>query len=175
MPVTIRSGATMRRSASAELLVGASCRDTNVNPTDEISAERVQEIYDDFAFGRLDRLSEVFDQDIDFISHAPTTFFPYLGKRHGRRNVLEALTELHEKLQVTSIRLMSVLVADDQAALTVLMDVTERRSSRKAQFLAAHFLRFRQGQIVSFCGIIDSLDVVRQLTAHRLDPFQGNS
>ena len=165
----------MRISASAELPVGASCRDTNVSPTDEISVERVRKIYDDFAFGRLHRLADVFDQDIDFISHAPTTIFPYLGKRHGRQNVLAALTELHEKLQVTSIRLMSVVVADDQAALTALMDVTERRSSRKAQFLASHFLRFRQGQIVSFCGIIDSLEVVRQFTAHRLDPFQGNS
>jgi len=137
----------------------------------EISAERVREIYDDFAFGRLDRLSEVFDQDIEFISHAPTTIFPYLGRRRGRPDVLAALTEIHEKLQVTSIRLMSVVVAGDQAGLTALMDVTERCSSRKAQFLAAHFLRFQQGQIVSFCGIMDSLDAVRQFTAHRLDPL----
>ena len=31
---------------------------------------------------------------------------------------------------------------------------------------AAHFLRFQNGRIVKFCGIVDSFDAVRQLGDH---------
>ena len=47
----------------------------------ELSQARIREIYEDFASCRLERLSEVFDKDIVFLSHAPTDIFPYLLTR----------------------------------------------------------------------------------------------
>ena len=127
------------------------------------NSDRIREIYEDFAHGRLDRLAEVIDQKIDFLSHAPADVFPYLGRRRGRTDVLQAFSEVHKKLEIISFWPMTTIVNDDRAALTVVVKVKDRASGRSANYLAAHFMRFREGRIVDFCAIINSLDAVRQL------------
>ncbi|MET4278781.1 MULTISPECIES: hypothetical protein [unclassified Bradyrhizobium] len=68
-----------------------------------MDADRVREIYDDMLNARLERLSSVLDERIDFLSHGPTDVFPYLGRRRGRSEVLEALSEVQGNLQVASL------------------------------------------------------------------------
>ena len=128
-----------------------------------VNADRIREIYDDFAHARFERLAEVLDEKVDFISHAPSDIFPYLGRRRGRAEVLEALLTVHQKLDVLSFWPLTTVVENEQAALTVVIKVRDRLTERTANFLGAHFLRFRDGRIVSYCGIIDSLDAVQQL------------
>ena len=127
-------------------------------------SHRLVEIYEDFALARLDRIVQVLDEKIDFLSHAPIDIFPYLGRRRGRTEVLEALAEVHRHLEVLSWPITTV-VDDDQAALTVVVNIKQRASGKAATFLAAHFLRFRRDQIVEYRAIIDSLDAVRQISA----------
>jgi ketosteroid isomerase-like protein len=129
-----------------------------------MDSNRILEIYDDFAKARLDRLSEILDERIDFISHAPIDVFPYLGRRRGRVEVLEALAEVHNKLEVLYFWPITTVVNDDHAALTVVINIKERASGKVATFLAAHFLRFRDNLIVEYRSIIDSLDAVRQMS-----------
>jgi ketosteroid isomerase-like protein len=128
-----------------------------------LSADSVRKIYDDFAQARFDRLSEILDEDVDFLSHAPSDIFPYLGRRRGRADVLESLLAVHQKLEILSFWPMTTVVENDQAALTVVIKVKDRVTERTANFLGAHFLRFRDGRIVNYCAIIDSLDAVRQM------------
>jgi ketosteroid isomerase-like protein len=128
-----------------------------------MNSNRIIEIYEDFARARIDRISEILDEKIDFISHAPTDVFPYLGRRRGRVEVLKALTEVHNKLEVLSFWPLTTVVEDDQAALTVLVKVKERTTGKMANFLAAHFLRFRNGLMVEYRAIVDSMDAIRQL------------
>jgi ketosteroid isomerase-like protein len=109
----------------------------------------------------MDHISKILDEKIDFISHAPTDVFPYLGRRRGRVEVLEALAEVHDKLEVLSFWPLTTVVDGDQAALTVLINVKERTTGKTASFLAAHFLRFRNNLIVECRAIVDSLDSTR--------------
>ena len=129
----------------------------------EMTAADVRQVYEDFLLARLDRLSEVLDKNVDFLSHAPPDVFPYLGRRRGREEVLQAVSEVHQKLEVKTFWPITTLVDGDQAALTVVVHVKDRVTGRVANFLAAHFLRFRDGRIVEYRAIIDSLDAVRQL------------
>ena len=129
-----------------------------------LTEARIREIYEDFASARLDRLAEAFHPDVDFLSHAPVEFFPYLGHQRGRTATLSALEQTHQALQITSFFPLAVLINGDDAALTVFVDAKLRSTEKSANFLAAHFLRFRASQIIQFCSIIDSLDAVRQLT-----------
>jgi ketosteroid isomerase-like protein len=129
-----------------------------------VTEDRVRQIYDDFAKGRLDRLAEAFDEHVDFLSHAPRDYFPYLGRRRGRAEVMKAFEELHEKLEVISFCPLTVLAGENDAALTVFMRIKDRASGQFATFMGAHFLRFRKGLITGYFGIIDSLEAVRQLT-----------
>ncbi|MFK4490967.1 hypothetical protein [Bradyrhizobium sp. USDA 336] len=46
-----------------------------------LSEQRVREIYEHFAHGRLRDLEDALDEQIDFLSHAPPDLFPYLGRR----------------------------------------------------------------------------------------------
>jgi ketosteroid isomerase-like protein len=128
-----------------------------------LTRSRVREIYDDFANARFDRLLEVMDDKIDFISHAPPDVFPYLGRRRGRAEVIQALSEVHKRLEVLSFWPITTVVDDDHAALTVVITVRDRATQNSASFLAAHFLRFNNDRIVDYRAIIDSLDAVRQL------------
>jgi len=128
-----------------------------------LSQDRVREIYEDFVLCRLDRLSEAFDKDIDFLSHAPADIFPYLGRRRGWEEVSNAILLLHEDLEVLYFWPLSILVDRNNAALTVFVSIRQRSTNKQADFLAAHFLRFRNGRVKEFCGIIDSLETVRQL------------
>ena len=128
-----------------------------------LTEARVREIYEDFVRARFDQLAEAFDENVDFLSHAPTDYFPYLGRRRGRDAVLAAFSEIRNSLEVVSFWPLTVLVEGEDAALTVSIDVRERSRGRSARFLAAHFLRFKNGRVVQFCGIVDSLDAARQL------------
>ena len=58
-----------------------------------LTEARIREIYEDFTQGKLERLAEAFDTNVDFLSHAPSEFFPCLGHRRGRAAVLEAVSE----------------------------------------------------------------------------------
>ena len=129
-----------------------------------MNSNRILEIYEDFAKARMDRISEILDEKIDFISHAPIDVFPYLGRRRGRVEVLEALAEVHDKLEVLSFWPLTTVVDGDQAALTVLINVKDRTTGKTANFLAAHFLRFRNNLMVEYRAIIDSMDAVRQMS-----------
>ena len=130
----------------------------------ELTETIIREIYDDFARGRSDRFGQALDDRIDFLSHPPSDFFPYLGRRRGRNEVLEALSELHQKLEIVSYWPLTILVEGQNAALSVFASIKDRSTGKAANFLGAHFLKFQDGQMVEFCGIIDSMDAVRQLT-----------
>jgi len=130
-----------------------------------MDSHRLVEIYEDFALARLDRIVQVLDEKIDFLSHAPIDIFPYLGRRRGRTEVLEALAEVHRHLEVLSFWPITTVVDDEQAALTVVVNIKQRASGKASTFLAARFLRFRRDQIVEYRAIIDSLDAVRQISA----------
>jgi len=41
-----------------------------------LTEARIREIYEDFTQGKLERLAEAFDTNVDFLSHAPSEFFP---------------------------------------------------------------------------------------------------
>jgi ketosteroid isomerase-like protein len=134
-----------------------------------LTRSHVHEIYEAFAQGRIDSLANAFDENVDFLSHAPADLFPYLGRRRGRGEVLEALKLLHQHLEVLTFFPLSTLVADDAAALTVMVKIKRRDTGRSAEFLAAHFLRFRKRRIVQYCAIVDSLDAVQQMLGIRSD------
>lgn len=85
-----------------------------------LTKERVYEINDAFARGQPDVPPEAFDARIDFIRHAPTEVFPHPGRRRGRAKALEAMSALHEELEVLSFLPISTLIDGNSAALTVL-------------------------------------------------------
>ena len=100
----------------------------------ELSQARIREIYEDFVSCRLERLLEVFDKDIVFLSHAPTDIFPYLGKRHGWAEVSEAISQIHEHLEVIYFWPISILVDRNNAALTVFVSIKQRATGKQANF-----------------------------------------
>src|SRR5688572_858611 len=100
----------------------------------DITRDRVLRIYEDFARGRLDLLRDAFDEQIDFLSYAPADVFPYLGRCRGREEVINALSKVHERLEINTFWPITVLLDGNNAALTVVISVKERSSARSAYF-----------------------------------------
>jgi len=107
-----------------------------------MDSNRILKIYEDFAHARLDRLSDVLDEKIDFISHAPLDVFPYLGRRRGRADVLKALAEVHNNTEILSFWPITTVVDDDQAALTVVVNIKQRASGKNCNFPCGALLTF---------------------------------
>jgi len=135
----------------------------------DVTKDLIYRIYDDFAQGRFDSLAEVIDDDIDFVSKAPAEVFPYLGRRRGRQEVIAGLAALHDELQVLSALPVTTLIDGDTAAITLVLELKNRITERVAIFLAAHFLRFRDGRVVEYRSIVDSLEAIRQMLGTRAD------
>jgi SnoaL-like domain len=129
----------------------------------DLTQDRIHEIYDDFVHCRLDRFSEAFHANVDFISHAPADLFPYLGHHRGWTEVAAAIQEIHDQLKVVEFWPLSVLLHGNRSALTVFIHFKRRSDGAKVTCLAAHFLRFRENRIVEFCSILDGVDAMRQL------------
>jgi ketosteroid isomerase-like protein len=131
--------------------------------------KRVYEVYEAFSAGEIDRLAGMLDDHIDFVSNAPTDVFPYLGRRIGKAEVTAALRTVHDEFSSLTFAPIWIVTDDETAGVLLSVSATRRANSRAARFFAAHFLRFRDGRIVEYRSILDSLEAVQQVLGRDFD------
>ena len=116
----------------------------------------------------------MFDEEVDFVTNAPTDVFPYLGRRRGRAAVLKTLADVYDEFSSLTFLPIWIILSDDNSAGVVLsIQATHRSTGRNLRFFAAHFLRFRDDRIVEYRSIMDSFDAVQQVLGHKLDLSDG--
>jgi hypothetical protein len=92
--------------------------------------ERIYEIYKTFSEGDFDRLGDMFDENVDFVSNAPIEIFPYLGRRIGRAEVMKTLSAVHNEFEAVEYLPLRILVEDETAGLIVSIHLTQRNTKR---------------------------------------------
>ena len=125
--------------------------------------ERIYEIYKTFSEGDFNRLGDMFDENVDFISNAPIEIFPYLGRRIGRAEVIKALSAVHSEFEAIEYLPLRILVEDQTAGLIVSINLTQRKTKRIMRFFSANFLRFRDNRIVEYRAFLDSFEAAQQV------------
>jgi len=131
--------------------------------------KRIYQIYEAFSAGRLDLLADVFDENVDFMTNAPTEVFPYLGHRVGRAAVIKAMQSVHNEFETLSFLPIWMVTEKDRAGVILSVHATQKGTGRIVRFFAAHFLRFRQDRILEYRAIMDSLEAVEQVLGREFD------
>ncbi|MFA6265173.1 MAG: nuclear transport factor 2 family protein [Pseudolabrys sp.] len=120
------------------------------------------EVQTAFRDGNYARMAELYDDDIDWLFHAPVSVFPETGHRRGKIAVFLAFEALNRLYRFDSYETEQVLAEGDRAAGIANVTLTQRSSGRVIQVRVAGFHRVRDGRIVEYRGFVDSFDAVEQ-------------
>jgi ketosteroid isomerase-like protein len=109
------------------------------------------------------------DDHVDWLLTGPVEFLHFCGQRYGKAEVLDCLTRQHHAvLDAFKVELIHLLVEDERAASLSRMTGIQRSTGRTISYNQAQFLRFRDGKIVVYRGIIDSFNAAEEIMGHSI-------
>ena len=133
-----------------------------------------QEYFESFRCARHSRdprLIEPFlDDDVDWLVTGPVELLQFCGQRLGKAEVLDCLTRQHTAvLDTFKVVVASLLIDGDRVASLSRLIGIQRGTGRTVSYNQAQFLRFRDGRIVEYRGIIDSFNAAEQIIGHSFE------
>jgi ketosteroid isomerase-like protein len=132
--------------------------------------ERIYDVYKAFSEANFDRLPDMFDERVDFMSNAPREVFPYLGRLLGRAAVMKGIATVHQEFDSILFTPLRIVIEDDQSAgVIVSIQLKQRATGRTIRLFAAHFLRFQNNQIVEYRAFLDTFEAVQQVLGREFD------
>jgi ketosteroid isomerase-like protein len=123
------------------------------------------------AYGSRDiaQLEAVLDDDVSWRIIGPQAIMQICGQWRGKAAVIDWFTRLVPSC-VKFIRLDRdcLMVDGDQSALLGRIHSRHIATGRTISHQVAHFARYRNGKLVSFCVINDSLDAAEQFIGRHI-------
>ena len=114
------------------------------------------------------------DDNVDWLLTGPIELLGFCGQRHGKAEVLDALTCKHpEVLSGFSVDVHTMLIDRDRVASLSRLTGVQRSTGRTISYNQAQFMRFRDGKIVEYRGIIDSYSAAEQMIGHPISLSDG--
>lgn len=115
-------------------------------------------------------LDAIVDEEIDWFLAGPSDQIDFFGHRRGKAAVIEVATRIMPcYFRLIDFEIEHLLVQGERAALYGHLRARQRDTGRSIRYRGAHFLRFRDGRLVSFRGVADSFDAAEQLVGHPID------
>jgi ketosteroid isomerase-like protein len=113
------------------------------------------------------RIEPFLDDNVDWLLSGPIELLGFCGQRYGKAEVLDALTCKHpEVLSGFTVDVHTRLIDGDRVASLSRLTGVQRSTGRTISYNQAQFIRFRDGKIVEYRGIIDSYSAAEQLIGH---------
>ena len=129
---------------------------------------RLVDLYAAYARGGVDFVLNTIDDDIDFLSYAPTEIFPYLGHHRGKQAFAEVMQATHAAFEFLTYKPVFLVVERNDAAAMLSMRLRQRNTDRTIHLFVAQFLRFRRGRIFELREFMDSFDAVQQVLGREI-------
>jgi ketosteroid isomerase-like protein len=107
-------------------------------------------------------IEALIDDDIDWAIFGPIDMFPFLGARRGKAAVLDVIKRIADNVRINRFDRESVLLGNEQAASMIRYSLTALDSNKPISLRLAHFVRFRDGRLVSLRALLDTFDLVEQ-------------
>lgn len=126
-------------------------------------------LLDAFTRGDGDRLADYYDDNVDWLFHAPASIFPFAGARHGKADVFKGFAMLYQGYRVAAYRVEAMVVDGDRAATLSDGQLVQRATGRIVRVRTGNFYRFRAGKVIEYRGFTDSLDIVEQVLGRELE------
>lgn len=134
----------------------------------ETTRHVIHDIIGAFQRGDHARLADRYDDDIDWLLHAPISVFPFAGARRGKNAVLASLAGVYRDYMISRYDVPVVMVDGDRAATISDVHVVQRSTGRVIVSHLAGFYRIRDGKLVEYRGFTDSFDSAEQVLGHEI-------
>lgn len=128
-------------------------------PAREIVTDALNAIYSRDAAGA----ATFYHDDVDYIGYAPIEFFPGMGAKRGRIDLMSAVASLHERYSSMRHEIEFMAAEGDTVATLLRVHLQKQGNARIVQFHVANFFRLKDGLIVQQRQFIDSFDVLQQV------------
>jgi ketosteroid isomerase-like protein len=115
------------------------------------------------------KLSEMLDDDVDWIIFGPVDLFPFFGQRRGKAAVLAMFAELDSSLTLKSCDRDSSVIESEQAASLSKLSAVHKANGRTLSLRLAQFAQFRDGKVVRLRAVFDSFDAAEQALGREID------
>ena len=135
----------------------------------DLARSRAEHFFMALATRNPDRIEPFLDENVDWLVIGPADMFPHCGQRVGKVAVREAYQRLSTNIETVKIARDFLIVENETAAALTRVTLVHRASGREIHFRLAHFVRFRDGKVVEFCAMADSLGAIEQLLGRTLD------
>lgn len=134
-----------------------------------VSRAAVKAFYEAYASHDTARLAPLLHDDIEWTISGPVEVLAWCGKRRGKAAVIDLVDRLIPSLfRVVNLTQEAVLIDGDRAATLNRMSARRCEDGRVISYRLAHFMRFRDDQVISNLSLIDSFDAVEQMLGHSL-------
>ena len=130
---------------------------------EQLNRQRVLNFLDVFYSGDIEGALACCCDDVDFLANAPIDIMPHMGHRHGKAEVREMWSTIHDRYSSMRHELAAVVAEGDTVAVNVRAFFRKRDNDRTIQFDIAVFYTFRSGRIAQIREIIDTFDLVQQV------------
>jgi ketosteroid isomerase-like protein len=137
--------------------------------TDDATRALVRDLFDAYGRGDGERVATLVHDDIDWVLHGPVQVFSFVGPRHGKAEVLAALTVLANEYALERYEPDIIIVENDRAAVTSNVAFKQRSTGRTLSFRNANFLRFADGRLIEFREFMDTFDTAEQALGRWLE------
>ena len=135
-----------------------------------VSRDIVEAFYEAYDTRDPLRIAAFVDDDVEWNIYGPVDVMQVCGQWHGKAAVIERFTHAMPKIfENAYIERECLLVDGDRSALFGRITSKLRKTGRVISHRTAHFVNWRDGKIVSFRVISDSLDAAEQFIGHRID------
>ncbi len=120
----------------------------------------VQEAYAAFEQGDVERLVGMFAEEADWFVPGPTDVIPSAGTRHGREQIAQFFSALHESENIEEF-VPKFFVAQDERVITFGRTLSRVRATKRTYETEwTHVFTFRDGKIVTFREFYDTAAAV---------------
>ncbi|XUM24435.1 nuclear transport factor 2 family protein [Bradyrhizobium oligotrophicum S58] len=117
----------------------------------------------------FDDFAELLDDDIDWAIYGPIDMFPFLGARHGRAAVLDAVRQIADNVSIRRLERETLMLDETSAATMVRCAMTAQDSDKPITARLAQFMQFRAGKLARLRILIDTFDLVEQTLGRPID------
>jgi len=138
--------------------------------TTETTRAALEDTIDAFRRGDHARLAARYDDNIEWLLHAPTSIFPFAGLKQGKDAVLTGLLQVYQAYSIARYEMSMTAVDGDRAATISDIRLVQRSTGRVITAGLASFYRFRDGKVISYRGFTDSFDWAEQALGREIDP-----
>jgi ketosteroid isomerase-like protein len=137
--------------------------------SEPVSRTTVEAFYQAYSSRDPERIGAMVDDNVEWYVGGPADVMVVCGSWRGKKAVIDRFRQVPKVIQFRTLEIESLLVDGDTSAMFGRVSSIHRASGRLICHRASHLVRYRDGKVIYFRVINDSLDAAEQFVGHRID------